>query len=95
MPTGYLRSPDARDAAAAATTGQDLRSPDARDATRPIAPAQAPDPLQPDDRAPNGFAWADASIGAVGMLGIVLALAGIALLTTHQRSRDHVPAARH
>ena len=95
VPAGQdVQSPDARDAAAAATAGQDLRSPDTRDATRPIAPAQAPAPVQPSDRAPDGFGWADASIGAAGMLGIVLALAGIALLTAHQRRRDQVPFAR-
>jgi hypothetical protein len=99
-----LRSPDTRDAAAAATTGQDLRSPDTRDAaaatagqelrppntgdaTRPIAPAQAPNPMQP-----TGFGWADASLAAAGGLGIMLALAGIALLTTHRRR--HMPVAR-
>jgi hypothetical protein len=90
-----LRSPDTRDAAAAATTGQDLRSPDTLDATRPITPAQAPAPVQPYDRTPDGFAWGDASIGAAGMLGIALALTGIALLTTHRRRGDHAPVARH
>lgn len=90
-----LRSPDARDASVTAAAGRDFRSPDARDAAaRSIAPVQASDPVVTIDRARDGFGWGDAGIGAAGMLGILLALAGIALLATYQRRRDQVPVAR-
>ena len=91
-----LRSPDARDAARPIVqNGQDLRSPDARDAARLVAPTEAPVPAVPLDPAPDGFGWGDAGIGAAGTLGIVLALAGIAGLTGHQRRRVDAPVIRH
>jgi hypothetical protein len=37
----------------------------------------------------------DAGIGAAGTLGVVLALTGIGLLTTHMRRRPHLPVGRH
>jgi hypothetical protein len=36
----------------------------------------------------------DAGIGAAGTLGVVLALTGIGLLTTHMRRRPHLPVGR-
>ena len=58
-----LRSSEATAASAATEAGQDLRSPDARDAARPKGLTQAPDPLAPVDRAPDGFRWGDAVSG--------------------------------
>jgi hypothetical protein len=71
-----LRSPDARDAAAAAQPAQDLRSPDAQDfaagrqivASTPVQVAKAPS----DTPAPSGFDWGDAALGAGGALGLAL-----------------------
>ncbi len=88
-----MRSPDARDAAAVGTVPQDMRSPDARDAAQPNPPRPVSRTASPATGVANGFGWADAGIGAAGMLGIVLAVGGIALLTTHQRRRDHVSVA--
>lgn len=92
-----LRSVDARDAARAALApaGEDLRSADARDAGRPEpepvpglptwpidpVPINAPAPVVADD-APIAFQWEDAAVGAAGMLGLVLLLAGAAALIT-------------
>ena len=70
-----------------------MRSPDARDAAQPNPPRPVSRTASPATGVANGFGWADAGIGAAGMLGIVLAVGGIALLTTHQRRRDHVSVA--
>jgi hypothetical protein len=88
-----LRSPDARDAT---TTGgvltpapaQDLRSPDTRDvAERPIGTTTLPD--APATRIvtieSGGFEWSDAVIGAAGMLGLMLLLAGATVAWTRRR----------
>jgi hypothetical protein len=88
-----LRSPDARDAArtAEAVTGvpsQDLRSPDARDLADGRGTFSAPEVTvvkvsEPSPTA-GGLDWADAGIGAGGMLGLVLVGAGGALLITRR-----------
>ena len=93
-----LRSPDARDAArtAEAATGgprQDLRSPDARDLAAGRGTFSAPEVMvvkvsEPSSPPSGGLDWADAGIGAGGMLGLVLVGAGGALLIarrTHDR----------
>ena len=92
-----LRSPDARDAAvtAKAATGgpqQDLRSPDARDYASGRGTFSAPDVtvVKVSDPAPTagGLDWADAGIGAGGMLGLILVGVGGAVLImrrTHDR----------
>ena len=75
-----LRSPDARDAAAAAQPAQDLRSPDAQDfaagrqivASTPVQVGQAPN----EGPTASGFDWGDAALGAGGALAIALAGAG-------------------
>ena len=88
-----LRSPDARDAARTeeAVTGvprQDLRSPDARDLADGRGTFNAPDVtvVKLSEPAPTagGLDWADAGIGAGGMLGLVLVGAGSALLITRR-----------
>ncbi|HET8949430.1 MAG TPA: hypothetical protein VFN44_02935 [Solirubrobacteraceae bacterium] len=91
-----LRSPDARDAArtAEAVTGgprQDLRSPDARDLAAGRGTFSAPEVTVVKVSEPSpvagGLDWADAGIGAGGMLGLVLVGAGGALLIT-RRTHD-------
>ena len=96
-----LRSPDARDAAAtgeSATGGprQDMRSPDARDHAAGRGTFSAPDVTvvkvsEPSPTA-GGLDWADAGIGAGGMLGLVLVGVGGAVLVT-RRTHDR-PAHR-
>jgi hypothetical protein len=96
-----LRSPDARDAArtAEAATGgprQDLRSPDARDLAAGRGTFSAPEvtvvKLSEPSPTAGGLDWADAGIGAGGMLALVLIGAGGALVIT-RRSHDR-PAHR-
>jgi hypothetical protein len=84
-----LRSPDARDAAAAAaaTPRQDLRSPDARDAARPARPV-----VVEVARADAGFAWDSAAIGALAGAGLLLSVAGGSVLVTRRRPRTARPA---
>src|SRR4051794_20086587 len=74
-----LRSPDTRDAAAAAAppAGQDLRSPDARDAGVGRGTFSAPrvTVIRVPERtttASAGFDWRDAAVGAAALLGLVL-----------------------
>jgi hypothetical protein len=83
-----LRSPDTRDAAAAAQeqSYQDLRSPDARDAGR--TPVQVPTPVVEIREVPgSGFDWGDAGIGAAGMLALFSIAAGVALTVGARRRR--------
>jgi hypothetical protein len=90
-----LRSPDARDAGTPNTqvARQDLRSPDARDAGRP--PVQVPTPIVEIRQAPGGFDWADAGIGAAGMLALFGIAAGLALMAGGRRRRRGVQVAAH
>jgi hypothetical protein len=83
-----LRSPDARDAAARAST-RDLRSPDARDAAlRGVAPSavavQAP-ARDTADASSNDFPWLESAIIAVVALSVV----GVAQT---MRRRHRLPA---
>jgi hypothetical protein len=89
-----LRSPDARDAARAAELRQDerlqdLRSPDARDAAEGRGSFNAPDVTvvkvsEPSSSA-GGIDWADAGIGAGGLLGLILVAVGSTLVIAHRR----------
>lgn len=87
-----LRSPDAPDSARQPASPQiDLRTPDARDATtRPVETYTAghvPQPSPVVSAVPtSGFDWADAGIGAAGMLALV-ALASGTLMIASQRRR--------
>jgi hypothetical protein len=84
-----LRSPDVKDAVAADVQSIDLRSPDARDVPSQrtiVTPAPATQP------AGDGLEWADAGIGAAGMLGLILAGAGGAVLVRrHHRGAAALP----
>lgn len=89
-----LRSPDARDAARAAELaqdqpGRDLRSPDARDAAEGRGSFNAPDvtvvKVSEPSSSGGGIDWADAGIGAGGLLGLILIALGSTLAITHRR----------
>jgi hypothetical protein len=91
------QSPDARDAAGIARAGRTLQSPDARDAAdgrgtfnspRVVVvkmPGSAPEPASA-----RGIDWADAGIGAGGLLGLSLLGAGGAF-AMHRRRIHHGP----
>ena len=93
---GYtdLRSPDARDAAAAASVPQDLRSPDARDAGRPPSVATPTTVVAVREVPVSGFDWGDAAIGAAVILGMCSIAGGLMLLLSGRRRRRgfQVPA---
>jgi hypothetical protein len=89
-----LRSPDARDAARAAELRQDerlqdLRSPDARDAAEGRGSFNAPDvtvvKVSEPTSSGGGIDWADAGIGAGGLLGLILLAVGSTLAITRRR----------
>ena len=90
-----LRSPDTRDAATRVEPKQDLRSPDARDASQgrgtytapDVVVVKVPDPVPAD----GGINWADAGIGAGGLLGLVLLAAGGSLAVVHRRQAHATP----
>jgi hypothetical protein len=90
-----LRSPDTRDAATRAETKQDLRSPDTVDAsegrgtyTAPnVMIVKVPEPLQ----AEGSIDWADAGIGAGGLLGLMLLGLGGSLAVVHRRQTPATP----
>ena len=93
-----LRSPDARDAAAAAAAKdqryQDLRSPDARDAGRP--PVQVPTSTVEIREVPaSGFEWGDAAIGAAGLLALLSIAGGITLMALGRRRRHELEVPAH
>ena len=76
-----LRSPDAQ---APAVRSQDLRSPDAADTSRPLSPQPAKSsPVQ------DGTPWS--AIG-LGLAGVCLALAGVAVTAGRIRRRTGVAA---
>jgi hypothetical protein len=83
-----LRSPDARDAAAATPTPVDLSSPDARDVTRPRTIV----PVRVVTVADDGFGWNDVAIGAGGAFGLTLLLAGGVSLAARRRAGRRVAA---
>lgn len=84
-------------ARAEAAQTQDLRSPDARDAaegrgthTAPnVMIVKVPEPV----RADRGIDWADAGIGAGGLLGLVLLGAGGSLAVVQRRQQHAMPGA--
>jgi hypothetical protein len=90
-----LRSPDTRDAATRVEPKQDLRSPDARDASQgrgtytapDVVVVKVPDPVPAD----GGINWADAGIGAGGLLGLVLLGLGGSLAVVHRRQAPATP----
>jgi hypothetical protein len=90
-----LRSPDTREAATHAETKQDLRSPDTRDAsegrgtyTAPnVTVVKVPEPVP----AEGGIDWADAGIGAGGLLGLTLLGLGGSLAVVHRRKAHATP----
>jgi len=93
-----LRSPDTRDAALTAEAAkgaprQDLRSPDTRDFAAGRGTFSAPEVTVVKVSEPSpvagGLDWADAGIGAGGMLGLVLVGVGGALVISR---RTHRPA---
>jgi hypothetical protein len=86
--TQDLRSPDARDAAAASASPnvQDLRSPDARDAGREVKRAPVEVSTVQIREAP-GFDWGDAGIGAAAILALCSIAAGLLALTAVRRRR--------
>jgi hypothetical protein len=79
---GVLRGHDLHGADRPASTshvlaGHDLHAAEAGE--RSVVNAVAP----PSNRVSDRLDWGDAGIGAIGMLGIVLALGGIALFAQH------------
>ena len=93
-PAQDLRSADARDAARTAQLRQDLRSADARDAadgrgtynSPDVVVVKVPKPVAaPVSASPSGLDWADAGIGAGGLLGLSLIGFGGALVVVHRR----------
>ena len=74
---------------------QDLRSPDARDAAEGRGTFNAPEvtvvkvPAESPAPAADGIDWADAGIGAAGVLGLTLVAigGGIAVVKTSRTSR--------
>jgi hypothetical protein len=88
-----LRSPDAQDAASRAAGAQqpqpkqDLRSPDARDAAD-AGSAPNVTVVRVDESSPSssGLDWADAGIGAGGVLGLTLVSLGGMLVVKRRRS---------
>jgi hypothetical protein len=96
--TQDLSPPDVRDAALAAQAGQDLRPPDVRDAARGRGTYNSPRVVvvklphrAPEPASARGIDWADAGIGAGGLLGLSLIGAGGALAIVHRRRANHAP----
>jgi hypothetical protein len=93
-------SPDARDSARQVSSPQiDLRSPDARDAaTRPVKTYTPGDVTQasPVVALPtSGFDWADAGIGAAGVLALVALGSGALMIASQRRRGRHFGTATH
>lgn len=92
-----LADPHAADehARAEAAQRQDLRSPDARDAAEGrgtyeapnVVIVKVPEPVQ----AEGGIDWADAGIGAGGLLGLMLLGLGGSLAVVHRRQTHATP----
>ena len=89
-----LRSPDTRDAAQAAEARQDqprqdLRSPDTRDAAEGRGSFNSPDVTVVKVTEPSptggGIDWADAGLGAGGLLGLILLAVGSTFAVLHRR----------
>ncbi|MGH2743089.1 MAG: hypothetical protein ACRDN8_11505 [Thermoleophilaceae bacterium] len=101
-----LRSPDAADAAehrglyeadrGPYVLNRDYGSPDAVDAGRDLPPVQIPAPVVEVRELPSGgFDWADAGIGAAGMLALFSIAAGSALLISGRKRRRGFRVAIH
>jgi hypothetical protein len=90
-----LRSPDTREAATRAEPKQDLRSPDTRDAGEGRGTYTAPNVMIVKVREPvpaqAGIDWADVSIGAGGLLGLILLGLGGSLAVVHRRKAHATP----
>jgi len=90
-----FRSPDTRDAATRVEPKQDFRSPDARDAgegrgtyTAPnVMVVKVPEPVP----AEGGIDWADAGVGAGGLLALMLLGLGGSLAVVHRRQVHATP----
>jgi hypothetical protein len=100
LPYDYV-SPDARDSARQVTGSQqtDLRSPDARDAsTRPVetyTPGHVTQASPVLSVPTGGFDWADAGIGAAGMLALVALGSGALMIASQRRRGRHYRTATH
>ena len=93
-------SPDARDSARQVSAPQiDLRSPDARDAsTRSVetyTPGHVTEPSPVVSVSTREFDWADAGIGAAGMLALVGLGSGALLIASQRRRGRGFRAAAH
>ena len=91
-PPQDLRGPDARDAATLVQTSQDLRSPDSRDAAAGRGAFNTPEvmvvKLPQPSAAPvvaGGIDWADAGIGAGGLLAVLALGLGGAFAIVHRK----------
>jgi hypothetical protein len=100
-PATDLRSPDARNGAtwAQMSQAQDLRSPDARDTTSWAEMSRVQAPRAPQvvsvgtTPSSSGFQWADAGIGAAGLLVLMsLGASAVLLLGRHRRRRGRAVA---
>jgi hypothetical protein len=101
-PAQNLQSPDARDASQTAQARQDLRPPDVIDAAAGrgtfnsprVMVVKMPQPA-PEPASAGGVDWADASIGAGGLLGLSLIGLGGTFVIVHRRRAHHArPVAR-
>jgi hypothetical protein len=94
-----LQSPDARDAAQTGQARQNLQSPDARDAAAGRGTYNSPrvvvvkmprsSSAPPESASAGGLDWADAGIGAGGLLGLGLIGAGGAFVVVHRKRAHH------
>ena len=91
-----LRNPDSRQATPPPSFDEgyrDLRNPDSRQAPGGV---EEPAPVIEVREVPSsGFSWADAGIGAAGMLGLFSLAAGSLLLVTNRRRRRGWQATAH
>jgi hypothetical protein len=92
--TQNLQSPDARDATQTAQARQDLRPPDVIDAAAGRGTYNSPRVVVvkmpgSESTSPGGIDWADAGIGAGGLLGLTLIGAGGAFAIVHRRRITH------
>jgi hypothetical protein len=76
---------------------RNLSSPDARDVAKhrvtTYTPGPVVQPTQPTIHVDGGFDWADAGLGAAGMLGLVAIVAGTFAIAVQRRRQRGVPIA--
>ena len=92
-----LRTADARDAGtpaavtaeAPASPGSDLRTADAREGAATATPVVVQVASDPD----TGMSWDSAAIGALIAAGLLVSLAGMAVLVSRRRAPRHARAA--